>query len=133
METRCPRHGWGELLPLASQSLLFHSLLFQRYGLPYIAYLCYTTELQGILGSGFALKVQQKQKQKHFNRQIPTAAQLIQGAWRCYAADRDLTATWRVYIRQARIVINTGDNVIQHVIRKIPPRCLIIGKECLRS
>uniref|UniRef100_A0A4W5KAU0 Potassium voltage-gated channel subfamily KQT member 1 n=1 Tax=Hucho hucho TaxID=62062 RepID=A0A4W5KAU0_9TELE len=33
----------------------------------------------GILGSGFALKVQQKQRQKHFNRQIPAAASLIQG------------------------------------------------------
>lgn len=33
---------------------------------------------QGILGSGFALKVQQKQRQKHFNRQIPAAATLIQ-------------------------------------------------------
>ncbi|KAI3377396.1 hypothetical protein L3Q82_008585 [Scortum barcoo] len=32
----------------------------------------------GILGSGFALKVQQKQRQKHFNRQIPAAACLIQ-------------------------------------------------------
>jgi hypothetical protein len=57
--------------------------------------------LQGILGSGFALKVQQKQKQKHFNRQIPTAAELIQGAWRCYAAERGFLATWKVYIRQA--------------------------------
>lgn len=34
--------------------------------------------VQGILGSGFALKVQQKQRQKHFNRQIPAAASLIQ-------------------------------------------------------
>ena len=34
--------------------------------------------IQGILGSGFALKVQQKQRQKHFNRQIPAAATLIQ-------------------------------------------------------
>ncbi|KAG2462030.1 KCNQ1 protein, partial [Polypterus senegalus] len=34
----------------------------------------------GILGSGFALKVQQKQRQKHFNRQIPAAASLIQEA-----------------------------------------------------
>lgn len=33
---------------------------------------------QGILGSGFALKVQQKQRQKHFNRQIPAAVALIQ-------------------------------------------------------
>ncbi len=42
---------------------------------------------QGILGSGFALKVQQKQRQKHFNRQIPAAACLIQVcltvAYRC--------------------------------------------------
>ena len=30
------------------------------------------------MGSGFALKVQQKQRQKHFNRQIPAAASLIQ-------------------------------------------------------
>uniref|UniRef100_A0A8C1QBL1 Potassium voltage-gated channel subfamily KQT member 1 n=1 Tax=Cyprinus carpio TaxID=7962 RepID=A0A8C1QBL1_CYPCA len=41
----------------------------------------------GILGSGFALKVQQKQRQKHFNRQIPAAACLIQVslpvAYRC--------------------------------------------------
>ena len=57
--------------------------------------------MQGILGSGFALKVQQKHKQKHFNRQIPTAAELIQGAWRCYAAERGFLATWKIYIRQA--------------------------------
>ena len=42
----------------------------------------------GILGSGFALKVQQKQRQKHFNRQIPAAAKLIQSVWRCYASDK---------------------------------------------
>lgn len=45
---------------------------------------------QGILGSGFALKVQQKQRQKHFNRQIPAAACLIQVcltvAYRCNIA-----------------------------------------------
>jgi hypothetical protein len=38
----------------------------------------YFSYLKGILGSGFALKVQQKQRQKHFNRQIPAAAALIQ-------------------------------------------------------
>ncbi|CAK5090419.1 unnamed protein product [Meloidogyne enterolobii] len=50
----------------------------------------------GILGSGFALKVQQKQRQKHFNRQIPAAATLIQCIWRCYAADKSSKsiATW---------------------------------------
>nr|XP_009672775.1 PREDICTED: potassium voltage-gated channel subfamily KQT member 1 [Struthio camelus australis] len=54
----------------------------------------------GILGSGFALKVQQKQRQKHFNRQIPAAASLIQTAWRCYAAENPDSSTWRIYIRK---------------------------------
>ncbi|XP_029455842.1 potassium voltage-gated channel subfamily KQT member 1-like isoform X2 [Rhinatrema bivittatum] len=54
----------------------------------------------GILGSGFALKVQQKQRQKHFNRQIPAAASLIQTLWRCCAAEKSCnsTATWKIYI-----------------------------------
>ncbi|KAL4232667.1 Potassium voltage-gated channel subfamily KQT member 1 [Mactra antiquata] len=54
----------------------------------------------GILGSGFALKVQQKQRQKHFNRQIPTAASLIQSIWRCHASDPKFNseATWRVHL-----------------------------------
>ncbi|XP_015597013.1 potassium voltage-gated channel subfamily KQT member 1 isoform X3 [Cephus cinctus] len=55
----------------------------------------------GILGSGFALKVQQKQRQKHFNRQIPAAAMLIQCLWRCYAADKAINsvATWNIYVK----------------------------------
>uniref|UniRef100_A0A4W3IIM8 Potassium voltage-gated channel subfamily KQT member 1 n=1 Tax=Callorhinchus milii TaxID=7868 RepID=A0A4W3IIM8_CALMI len=54
----------------------------------------------GILGSGFALKVQQKQRQKHFSRQIPAAASLIQTLWRCYAAEKShsSTATWKIYV-----------------------------------
>ncbi|KAM9389630.1 potassium voltage-gated channel subfamily KQT member 1-like [Phaethornis superciliosus] len=57
----------------------------------------------GILGSGFALKVQQKQRQKHFNRQIPAAASLIQTLWRCYAAEKSCssTATWKIYVTSA--------------------------------
>ncbi|CAO1398778.1 unnamed protein product [Diamesa serratosioi] len=55
----------------------------------------------GILGSGFALKVQQKQRQKHFNRQIPAAAMLIQCLWRCFAADKSFhsEATWQLYVK----------------------------------
>lgn len=34
----------------------------------------------GIIGSGFALKVEQKNKKKQFNRLVPAAASLIQ-AW----------------------------------------------------
>ncbi|RUS85068.1 hypothetical protein EGW08_007162 [Elysia chlorotica] len=56
--------------------------------------------LCGILGSGFALKVQQKQRQKHFNRQIPAAATLIQCLWRCHAAEAhsNSEATWRIHV-----------------------------------
>lgn len=62
---------------------------------------CILLLLKGILGSGFALKVQQKQRQKHFNRQIPAAAMLIQCLWRCYAADKNFnsSATWQIYVK----------------------------------
>lgn len=62
----------------------------------------------GILGSGFALKVQQKQRQKHFNRQIPAAATLIQCLWRCYAADKHNknTATWQVFSTFSEVIVN---------------------------
>ncbi|KAL3122571.1 hypothetical protein niasHT_003107 [Heterodera trifolii] len=54
----------------------------------------------GILGSGFALKVQQKQRQKHFNRQIPAAATLIQCVYRCWAVDNNSrsVATWKIHV-----------------------------------
>ncbi|KAG9509017.1 Potassium voltage-gated channel subfamily KQT member 5, partial [Fragariocoptes setiger] len=53
----------------------------------------------GILGSGFALKVQQQQRQKHMIRRRVPAATLIQSLWRCYAADEDSlsTATWKIH------------------------------------
>ena len=54
----------------------------------------------GILGSGFALKVQQQQRQKHMNRRKIPAATLIQCLWRCYAADENSTseATWHMHM-----------------------------------
>ncbi|KAK1802233.1 hypothetical protein P4O66_021900 [Electrophorus voltai] len=54
----------------------------------------------GILGSGFALKVQQKQRQKHFNRQIPAAACLIQTSWRCFAIDNPDSVTYKMFVRK---------------------------------
>ncbi|KAM9408641.1 potassium voltage-gated channel subfamily KQT member 1.1 [Pholidichthys leucotaenia] len=54
----------------------------------------------GILGSGFALKVQQKQRQKHFNRQIPAAASLIQTSWRCFAVENFDSATFKMFLRK---------------------------------
>ncbi|XP_073693056.1 potassium voltage-gated channel subfamily KQT member 1.1 [Garra rufa] len=54
----------------------------------------------GILGSGFALKVQQKQRQKHFNRQIPAAACLIQASWRCFALENRDSATYKLFVKR---------------------------------
>uniref|UniRef100_A0A8C1HL76 Potassium voltage-gated channel subfamily KQT member 1 n=1 Tax=Cyprinus carpio carpio TaxID=630221 RepID=A0A8C1HL76_CYPCA len=54
----------------------------------------------GILGSGFALKVQQKQRQKHFNRQIPAAACLIQASWRCFALENCDSATYKLFVKK---------------------------------
>jgi len=52
----------------------------------------------GIIGSGFALKVEQKKREKQFNRLVPAAANLIQNWWRLVACRRsDLPATWRIY------------------------------------
>uniref|UniRef100_A0A1I8G4R8 Ion_trans domain-containing protein n=1 Tax=Macrostomum lignano TaxID=282301 RepID=A0A1I8G4R8_9PLAT len=58
----------------------------------------------GILGSGFALKVQQHQRQKHLIRRRVPAATLIQSLWRCYAADPSSTsmATWKPHMRPLR-------------------------------
>jgi hypothetical protein len=52
-----------------------------------------------IPGSGFALHVQQKEKQKMYHKQYPAAAQLIQAAWRMHATSRTQqdNATWRLY------------------------------------
>ncbi|XP_063168350.1 potassium voltage-gated channel subfamily KQT member 4 [Candoia aspera] len=54
----------------------------------------------GILGSGFALKVQEQHRQKHFEKRRTPAANLIQAAWRLYSTDVNrsyLTATWCYY------------------------------------
>ncbi|KAG8588132.1 hypothetical protein GDO81_005881 [Engystomops pustulosus] len=54
----------------------------------------------GILGSGFALKVQEQHRQKHFEKRRTPAANLIQAAWRLYSTDVSrsyLTATWYYY------------------------------------
>ncbi|XP_055384258.1 potassium voltage-gated channel subfamily KQT member 1-like isoform X2 [Condylostylus longicornis] len=68
----------------------------------------------GILGSGFALKVQQKQRQKHFNRQIPAAAMLIQCLWRCYAADKSFhsEATWLIHVKHDSDSAQNNSNTV---------------------
>lgn len=56
------------------------------------------------------MKVQQKQRQKHFNRQIPAAASLIQCLWRCYAADKNFKseATWRLHVKNNSDITGSG-------------------------
>ncbi|KAH7718864.1 potassium voltage-gated channel subfamily KQT member 1-like isoform 2 [Aphelenchoides avenae] len=97
----------------------------------------------GILGSGFALKVQQKQRQKHFNRQIPAAATLIQCLWRCYAADRcsKSTATWQVHVdplaNHKEDVHNTkvgnNSNIVQRVKKQNSVASMWRGKNVVQK
>ncbi|KPP79188.1 potassium voltage-gated channel subfamily KQT member 1-like, partial [Scleropages formosus] len=79
----------------------------------------------GILGSGFALKVQQKQRQKHFNRQIPAAASLIQTLWRCYAAEspEGCPATWAMYELTVDRVPAMAAEGGRENFRKLSKRC----------
>lgn len=58
-------------------------------------------DAQGILGSGFALKVQEQQRQKHMIRRRHPAASLIQSLWRCSAADGVFlsVATWTIHMQ----------------------------------
>uniref|UniRef100_UPI00398EEDF8 potassium voltage-gated channel subfamily KQT member 5 n=1 Tax=Pristiophorus japonicus TaxID=55135 RepID=UPI00398EEDF8 len=58
----------------------------------------------GILGSGFALKVQEQHRQKHFEKRRHPAASLIQCVWRSYAADENSVsiATWRPHLNALR-------------------------------
>uniref|UniRef100_A0A8B9JP69 Potassium voltage-gated channel, KQT-like subfamily, member 5b n=1 Tax=Astyanax mexicanus TaxID=7994 RepID=A0A8B9JP69_ASTMX len=55
----------------------------------------------GILGSGFALKVQEQHRQKHFEKRRNPAACLIQCVWRSYAADENSIsiATWKPHLK----------------------------------
>ncbi|XP_053741966.1 potassium voltage-gated channel subfamily KQT member 1 isoform X1 [Synchiropus splendidus] len=75
----------------------------------------------GILGSGFALKVQQKQRQKHFNRQIPAAASLIQTLWRCYAAEKPdgCAVTWKMYVLTPEPVTTADSETPTPNVRKL--------------
>jgi len=83
--------GYGDTVPRTWMGKIvascFSVFAISFFALPAVCHFCLFRKklfikpffiIQGILGSGFALKVQQKQRQKHFNRQIPAAASLIQ-------------------------------------------------------
>ncbi|XP_010210330.1 PREDICTED: potassium voltage-gated channel subfamily KQT member 5 [Tinamus guttatus] len=85
--------GYGDKTPLTWLGRLL-SAGFALLGISFFALPA------GILGSGFALKVQEQHRQKHFEKRRNPAASLIQATWRFYSTDAsrtNLTATWRYY------------------------------------
>ncbi|XP_056105614.1 potassium voltage-gated channel subfamily KQT member 4 isoform X2 [Rhinichthys klamathensis goyatoka] len=85
--------GYGDKTPRTWQGRLL-AACFALLGVSFFALPA------GILGSGFALKVQEQHRQKHFEKRRTPAANLIQAAWRLYSTDAQhsyLTATWYFY------------------------------------
>ncbi|XP_012934690.1 potassium voltage-gated channel subfamily KQT member 1 [Aplysia californica] len=84
----------------------------------------------GILGSGFALKVQQKQRQKHFNRQIPTAASLIQCLWRCHAAEPSFnsTATWKIHVQEKNFKVFMQNSASSSALTRMARKASLLKK-----
>ncbi|XP_039720743.1 potassium voltage-gated channel subfamily KQT member 2 isoform X5 [Pteropus medius] len=78
----------------------------------------------GILGSGFALKVQEQHRQKHFEKRRNPAAGLIQSAWRFYATNlsrTDLHSTWQYYERTVTVPVYSSQAQTYGASRLIPP------------
>ncbi|XP_074825616.1 potassium voltage-gated channel subfamily KQT member 2 isoform X8 [Natator depressus] len=78
----------------------------------------------GILGSGFALKVQEQHRQKHFEKRRNPAAGLIQAAWRFYATNlsrTDLHSTWEYYERTVTVPMYSSQTQTYGASRLIPP------------
>ncbi|XP_070796241.1 potassium voltage-gated channel subfamily KQT member 2 isoform X2 [Pituophis catenifer annectens] len=78
----------------------------------------------GILGSGFALKVQEQHRQKHFEKRRNPAAGLIQAAWRFYATNltrTDLHSTWNYYERTVTVPMYSSQPQTYGPSRLIPP------------
>ncbi|XP_026553550.1 potassium voltage-gated channel subfamily KQT member 2 [Pseudonaja textilis] len=79
---------------------------------------------KGILGSGFALKVQEQHRQKHFEKRRNPAAGLIQAAWRFYATNltrTDLHSTWNYYERTVTVPMYSSQPQTYGASRLIPP------------
>uniref|UniRef100_A0A3B4BV67 Potassium voltage-gated channel, KQT-like subfamily, member 5a n=1 Tax=Pygocentrus nattereri TaxID=42514 RepID=A0A3B4BV67_PYGNA len=80
----------------------------------------------GILGSGFALKVQEQHRQKHFEKRRNPAASLIQCVWRSYAADENSVsiATWKPHLKALHTCspTNKGHSNRQKLFRRYTTR-----------
>ncbi|KAM9800212.1 potassium voltage-gated channel subfamily KQT member 2 isoform 3-T6 [Syngnathus typhle] len=91
--------GYGDKFPITWNGRLL-AATFTLIGVSFFALPA------GILGSGFALKVQEQHRQKHFEKRRNPAAGLIQAAWRVYATNltrSDLTSTWDYYERTVSV------------------------------
>ncbi|MFT7801179.1 potassium voltage-gated channel subfamily KQT member 2-like isoform X5 [Arapaima gigas] len=91
--------GYGDKYPITWNGRLL-AATFTLIGVSFFALPA------GILGSGFALKVQEQHRQKHFEKRRNPAAGLIQAAWRFYATNltrTDLQSTWDYYERTASV------------------------------
>ncbi|KAM6979861.1 potassium voltage-gated channel subfamily KQT member 2 [Aplochiton taeniatus] len=87
--------GYGDKFPITWNGRLL-AATFTLIGVSFFALPA------GILGSGFALKVQEQHRQKHFEKRRNPAAGLIQTAWRFYATNltrTDMESTWDYYER----------------------------------
>ncbi|XP_068589909.1 potassium voltage-gated channel subfamily KQT member 2-like isoform X1 [Cebidichthys violaceus] len=85
--------GYGDKVPKTWNGRLL-AATFSMIGVAFFALPA------GILGSGFALKVQEQHRQKHFEKRRNPAAGLIQASWRFYATNlsrTDLLYTWDFY------------------------------------
>ncbi|XP_076015430.1 potassium voltage-gated channel subfamily KQT member 2-like isoform X2 [Genypterus blacodes] len=85
--------GYGDKVPKTWNGRLL-AATFSMIGVAFFALPA------GILGSGFALKVQEQHRQKHFEKRRNPAAGLIQSAWRFHATNlsrTDLVSTWDFY------------------------------------
>ncbi|XP_053477373.1 potassium voltage-gated channel subfamily KQT member 5 isoform X3 [Ictalurus furcatus] len=79
----------------------------------------------GILGSGFALKVQEQHRQKHFEKRRNPAASLIQCVWRSYAADENSVsiATWKPHLKALHTCSPTNQKLsFKERVRMASPR-----------
>uniref|UniRef100_A0A8D3CF55 Potassium voltage-gated channel subfamily KQT member 2-like n=1 Tax=Scophthalmus maximus TaxID=52904 RepID=A0A8D3CF55_SCOMX len=91
--------GYGDKFPITWNGRLL-AAAFTLIGVSFFALPA------GILGSGFALKVQEQHRQKHFEKRRNPAAGLIQAAWRVYATNlsrTDLSSTWDYYERTVSV------------------------------
>ncbi|XP_040058552.2 potassium voltage-gated channel subfamily KQT member 2 isoform X3 [Gasterosteus aculeatus] len=91
--------GYGDKFPITWNGRLL-AAAFTLIGVSFFALPA------GILGSGFALKVQEQHRQKHFEKRRNPAAGLVQAAWRVYATNlsrTDLNSTWDYYERTVSV------------------------------